>query len=200
MKQFLIILVLFMTSPLCAFDLSDMGDFSSRSTIENQLFNRKTISQDEKDVLVAKKLAPTHRCLFEQIKKGSYENVELLLNAKVNPNVAYMNEYAIYIAAKENKFDILKLLYENNAKLDRGFFSELYEAVKNKNADMAQYLLDRGARVNYTDSITNNTILYLALKNNMHDLVKQLILKGANPDIKSLKYMKKHKLADLIPQ
>ena len=192
-----IFLILFQAQ---AFDASEFGDFSSRSVIEGELYKRSNISQNLKDTLQDKKLAPTHACLFEQIRKGNYDNVKLLLEAKVNPNKSYMGEYAIYIAAKENKFDILKLLYENKAQLDRGFYSELYEAIRLKNTEMAQYLLDRGARVNYTSSITNDTILYLALKNKMYDISSKIIAKGAYADNRSVKYIKKHKLQSLIPQ
>ena len=59
---------------------------------------------------------------------------------------------------------------------------------------MAQYLIDRNAKVNYRDSITNNTNLSMALKNNMIDIAKQLIQKGAQPDIKSVQIIKKKKL------
>ncbi|MBR2068399.1 MAG: ankyrin repeat domain-containing protein [Candidatus Gastranaerophilales bacterium] len=202
MPYFLIVLLFFTLSiPSFAFDVSELGDFSSRSIIEGKIYNRQSaITQEQRDLLTYKKLVPNSKCLFEQIKKGNYENVKILLQAKVNPNQSYLSEYPIYIAAKENKFDILKLLYENNAKLDRGFYSELYEALRNKNAEMAQYLLDRGAKVNYMDSITNNTILYMALKNKMYDLASQIILKGAKADTRSVKYIKKHNLGYLIPQ
>jgi len=183
-----------------AFDINELGDFSSRSIIENGIFHRETISQEQKDLLNDKKLYPHVRCMIEQIKKGNYENVELLLKAKVNPNDNYLSNYPIYIAAKENKFDIVKLLYENNAKLDRGFYSELYEALRNKNAEMAQYLLDRGANIKYMDALTNNTVLYMALKNKMYNLAEQIIAKGAYADVKSVKYIKQHKLEYLIPQ
>lgn len=201
MKKILIIAIIFLlNSPLFAFDVNELGDFSSRSVIENRLYNRQTATQEQRDVLSSKKLSPSTKCLISQIQKGNYDNVKLLLDAKVNPNQSYMSEYPIYIAARENKFDILKLLCEYNAKLDRGFYSELYEALRNKNKDMAQYLLDRGARVNYTDSLSNNTILYLALKNKMYELASQIIQKGAKADNRSVRYIVKHKLQYLIPQ
>ena len=201
MKKILITAIfIVLNSPLFAFDLNDLGDFSSRSLIESRIYNNQLTNQEQRDALVLHKLAPTHKCLFEQIIKGNYENVKLLLEANINPNQSYMSEYAIYISAKHNKFDILKLLYENNAKLDRGFYSELYEAIRNKNPEMAQYLLDRGARVNYIDSVTNNTVLYLALKNKMYDLDSQMIQKGAKADPRSVNYLRKHKLGYLVEQ
>lgn len=197
-RYILIFCLVFLSNAGFCFDLENYGDFSSRSVIMNQLYKKNSIPQELKDVLTQKKLAPTTKCLFEQIKKGNTENVSLLLEAKIDPNSSYMSDYPIYYAARFDKFDILKLLYEKGAKLDRGFYSELYEAVRNKNKEMAQYLLDRNAKVNYSDSITNNTILYMALKNNMIDIASQLIDKGARADVKSVKMIKKKKLIDLV--
>lgn len=200
MKKLLIVFtLLLMNNPSYSYDLSELGDFSSRSIIENRIYKKETLTQEQKNILTYKKLSPNIRCLFEQVKNNNYENTQLLLQAGVNPNQNYMGEYVIYIAAKKDNLDILKLLYDNNAKLDRGFYSELYEALRNKNKDMAQYLLDKGARVNYTDAITNNTILYMALKNKMYNIASQIIEKGAKADVKSVKYIRKNKLNYLIP-
>lgn len=188
--------ILFLTMSALAIDIEDYGDFSSRSIIINK--KPKYINQELKELLIAKKLSPNTQCLINQIKKNKIENVELLLQAGLNPNQSYLSEYPIYIAAKENRFEIVKLLYENGAKLDRGFYSELYEAVKNKNLLMAQYLLDRKANIRYIDSVSENSILYLAIKNNMYDIVQSLINKGIALDKKSLILIKKKKLFYLI--
>lgn len=198
-KNILALTLAFLTvMPTFAIDLSEFGDFSSRSTIIKTLTGTQNITQEQKDLLKERKLSPTPKCLIEQVRKGNIENVSILLDAKVNPNQTYMTDYPIYIAARCDKFEILKLLKEKGAKLDRGFYSELYEAVRNKNTQMAQYLLDNNARVNYSDAITNNTILYMALKNNMTDIAGQLIKKGAQADTKSVKQIQKKKLFYLI--
>ncbi len=195
---FIIALLLLVQNQTFAIDLSDFGDFSSRSVIMNNLQGKQTPTQDQRDVLKEKKLSPTAGCLIEQIKKGNIDNVRLLLESKVDPNVSYMSDYPVYVATKFNKTEIVKLLVEKGAKLDKGFYSELYEAVRNKNNDLAQFLLDNNAKVNYLDSITNNTILSLALKNNMTEIASQLIKKGAKPDFRSVKLIKKKKLQSLI--
>jgi len=59
-------------------------------------------------------------------------------------------------------------------------------------------LLDRKANINYKDSITDNTLLYLALKNNMIPIAQQLIDKGIGADRKSVILIKKKKLFYLI--
>jgi hypothetical protein len=138
LKKYIVILsiaVLFIKAPAFAskIDISEYGDFSSRSLLMYKINGTEKMSQEIRDLLKEKKLSPTIACMVEQIKVGNTDNVNLLLRAKVNPNEHYYADYPIYYAAKYNKFDILNLLYENNAKLDRGFNSELFEAVKNKN-------------------------------------------------------------------
>lgn len=177
----------------------DVENFSERSLIMKLLNNQNEISQEQKDVLSSKKLYLSPACLFEQIKKNNIDNVRTLLEFKLDPNKSYLSDYPLYYAAKLNRTEIAKLLIEYGAKPDRGFYSELYEAVKNKNYELSQILIDKKAKVNYQDSITNNSILYLAIKNNMLDITQQLILKGAYPDKKSVKIIKKKKLYKLIP-
>lgn len=195
-KLFTLMPILLIAMSALAIDIKDFGDFSSRSIIMNG--QKETMTQEQKDVLIYKKLSPTVQCLIQQIKKNNIENVELLLNTGLNPNNNYSTEYPIHIAAKENHFEIVKILYEKGAKLDKGFYSELYEAVRNKNNEMAQYLLDRNANIHYIDSLTQNTILYLALKNNMLDIAQQLIQKGAKADRKTILIIKKKNLLYLI--
>ena len=199
LKTLLLLLTgLLIKAPVLAIDLTEYGDFSSRSTILNEGLSKDKLTQEQKDLLSNKKLAPTTQCLVEQIKKGNIENVRILLNSKVNPNSSYLSEYPIYTAAKNNKFEIVKLLIEYGAKTDKGFYSELYISVKNKNSQMAQYLIEKKARLDYVDTISNNTILYMALKNNMIDTAQLLIDRGVGADIKSAKLIKKKKLFYLI--
>lgn len=186
--------------PTFAFDINDYGgDFSSRSVIMNKINGTSDrLTQEQKDLLKAKKLSPTTNCLVEQIKKNKYDNVNLLLQANVSPNRSYYTDYPIYIAAKYDRYEIAQLLIEHGAKLDRGFLSELFEAVKNKNSKMAMLFLNNNAKVNYQDSITGNSILYYAIKNNMTDVAIILIDRGAKLDAKTMKIIKKKKLLDLV--
>ena len=169
------------------------GDFSSRSLIFKEQ-NKKTNYSEYAEILKSKKLTPTINCLVEQIKKNNIENIELLIKAGVDINSSYYTDYPIYIAAKENNFEVLKLLHQNKAKLDKGFYSELYEATKNKNTQMALYLIENGSNINYIDIVTSNSILYYAIKNNLEEVTKKLIEKKVNVDLKSLKLIKKKKL------
>ena len=188
-----------LASEYSSFD-GTMQDFSERSLIMKSLQKQDPISQEQKDILTSKKLYLGTSCLFEQIKKNNIDNVKLLLDFKLNPNTSYLSDYPLYYACKLNRSEIAKLLLEYGAKPDKGFYSELYEAVKHKDTELAQLLLNKGAKANYRDSITNNSILYYALKNNMQDIAQQLILKGAYPDKKSVQIIKKRKLYNLIQE
>lgn len=193
-KILLLICLIFSLINVSYGEIDYQGDFSSRSIIMQNLFgDKERVNQELNEKLKEKKLAPTAQCLIAQIKKNNIENVKLLLDYKVSPNNSYMSDYPVYIAAKENNFEMVKLLCDYGAKLDRGFNSELYEAVKNKNEQMAQYFIERNPKVNYIDPLTNNTILYYAIKNNMQDIVQSLVKKGVRPDMKSLKLLKKNK-------
>ena len=187
------IFIFFFSSFALAIDVKELGDFSSRSVLLTNKDKQKP-KQELITILASKKLYPNTQCLINEIDKGNIENVSLLLKTNMDINQSYYGEYPIYHAAKKNNFEIVKLLFENGAKLDRGFYSELYEAVRNKNTQMAQFLIDNNAKVNYTDYLTNNTILSLSLKNDMNDITKQLIQKGALIDTKSAVFIKKKKI------
>ena len=105
-KLFTLMPILLIAMSALAIDIKDFGDFSSRSIIMNG--QKETMTQEQKDVLIYKKLSPTVQCLIQQIKKNNIENVELLLNTGLNPNNNYSTEYPIHIAAKENHFEIVK--------------------------------------------------------------------------------------------
>ena len=196
-KNIVFIFLIFFTCSAFAIDYG--GNFSERSVLMRSIYGEPASNKEQKELLASRKLNPSTKCLIDEIKKGNSDNVKLLLEAKVDPNKSYISDYPIYVASKYNKADIVKLLRESGAKLNMGFYSELYEAIKNKNSELAKYLIDEGANVNYRDSVTEHTILYLALKNNMKDIASLLIQKGARPDNQSVRYIQRHKLGDLIP-
>ena len=197
-KKFIFLVALiFVCNPVFSLDYAN---FSDNSIIENNINKDYSITKEQQQEFVSRKLQPNMKCLITEIKKGNIDNVEFLLKAKLDPNGNYITEYPVLVAAKYNKEEIVKLLMDYGAKLDRGFYSELYEAVKNKNKNLAKYLINKGAKLNYQDALTNRTTLYLSLKNKMYDISALMIKKGAKADIQSVKYIKRHKLQNLIEQ
>ena len=61
-RAFLLLLpMLFFIASALAIDISEFGDFSSRSIIMSG--KKKILTQEQKDLLISKKLAPTTKCL-----------------------------------------------------------------------------------------------------------------------------------------
>ena len=194
MKLFFI-LSIFLLNSCFALDITQIQSFSAQSKILNTIEKDKNyVPQEQRDLIKSKKMALTSESLIQQIKKNKYDNVKLLLDCKLDPNEPYFTDYPITISAKYNKFEILELLYEYGAQIDRGFSSELYYAIKNKNHKMAMFLIERNANFNYRDEFSNYSILALSLKNNMPQVELTLIQKGANIDINALQLIKKKKL------
>lgn len=195
MKNKLQIFILFLIPvflfklPVLAFDVTQLGDYESRSMYFNS--SKNSLTQEKIDFLKSKKLSPTIKCLNEQIKKENLNNIDLILDLNMDINENYMGETPLYIAVKKNNQSIVELLIEHKAKPDRGMYSELFEAVKNKNNEIAQILLNNKAKINYTTMVTNDSILYTAIKNNMLELATQLIRNGAYIDEKSSYLIKK---------
>lgn len=191
---FLIIFLFLAFSCVYAIDIENLGDFASRSLIIQKSNPQNKIDFELKEKLRSKKLVPCAQCLIEQVNKNNIENIKLLIKTDMDLNQSYFGDFAIYRAARNNHFETVKLLYENGAKLDRGYYSELYEAIRNKNKEMAKFLIDNNAKINYQDLVTNNTNLSMALKNNMLEIAQELIKKGANMDFKSYNIIKKKKI------
>ncbi|MBQ8635388.1 ankyrin repeat domain-containing protein [bacterium] len=192
----LLVPVLFLKLPVQAFDVTQLGDYESRSIYYSM--QKNPTSQEHRDLLKSKKLSENIRCLIKQIEQNKIENVRLLLNSNVNVNSGYIGETPLYVAVKKNNYEITKLLLENKAKPDQGFYSELQLSINNKNQDIAHLLIKYNANVNYTTLVTEDTLLYLSLKNNMFETSERLIQKGAKIDSKSEALIKKKKLDYLL--
>ena len=97
------LIITFLSLSAYAINLSDFGDFSSRSVIENSLnLNHKKSDFKYAEILKEKKLTPDTKCLIKQVQENNIENVKLLLEAGVNPNISHNLEFPTYIASKKN--------------------------------------------------------------------------------------------------
>ena len=72
--------------------------------------------------------------------------------------------------------------------------------LQNGNSQIANYLVDNNAKVDYISLVKNDTALYYALKNNMVDVAQKMINRGVSIDKKSIDLIKKKKLNYLISQ
>jgi len=184
-KIFISILSLvFLKTSAIAFDENVFKSLPSNSSLFYKFYgstsNKTPVEVENK--LKEEKLSPDIFSLIKQVKKNNIDNVKLLLEAGVNPNDNYMLQFPLYIAAKKDNIEMVKLLLKYNAKPDMAMYSELFEALRNKNKELAFLLIEYGANVNYFDSVTNKTCLYYALKNEMYDIALVLKNKGARLD------------------
>lgn len=116
-----------------------------------------------------------------------------LLNQGVTANEVYfpIHEkrcYSIHLAAKQNQWDVVQLLISKYPALihsyDIWFQTVLHIAASTGNADMVNYLLQNGARIN-AQSLTRETALYYAASNGYHRIVKLLLDQGADIHIEN---------------
>ena len=128
---------------------------------------------------------------FFAIQRDSLEFVKIFLENGADPNFGCLNEWhhsitqmPAHMAAENGSLEILKLLAEYGAKLNkpdvRKSRTPLHHAAAGGFYDLAEYLLDSGADYNSLDSY-NMTPLDLASRYG-YENIKSLLLKyGAKP-------------------
>ncbi len=125
-------------------------------------------------------------------KNGDLEKLESLLESG-NLDVDAANEYgitALFHAAKEGHYEIVKFLIDNGAEVGLGDRSEtnaLMNAARNGHYEIVKFLLKSGAEVNFA-SKDNMTALAYAIENGHSAVVKLLLENGANVDSVSSTY------------
>ncbi len=121
------------------------------------------------------------------IENDRFEIVRLLLERGADPNQPeYFGANPLMVAAKKN-VEVVRLLLEKGAAID-GQGSDLVagrtalmRAVDFGKADVARFLLDRGASVNVR-SAYGWTALGIAAEDGRTDLARMLLAKGADVD------------------
>lgn len=107
--------------------------------------------------------------LSKAAKAGNIEIVKLLLARGASANLAGTNQklFPLFLAADNNHFEIVKLLVENGADvnqvLEEGNESAIFRAVRVKNDEMVDYLLDKRACVKIKNKIGVTLIASAAL-------------------------------------
>lgn len=124
----------------------------------------------------------------EYVAKDDTEKCDLflkagmLINAKTSTGVPL-----ICVAARNDCLGKVQWLVENGADIDavsgdRGY-SAVMDAVWRKNFSIVQYLVDKGANLNFI-STDGQPLLVLAVGNGNANIVDVLLKHGANPDVK----------------
>ena len=131
---------------------------------------------------------PGNTALINSCYKGNVDSVKLLLNYGADINHKRKDGMdCVYIAAQENKLDVLKLILPENPHLVNRHlykgFTILHAAAKNGNYDVVKYILDQNTNsINDKQNNFDSTPLRSAIK---YDgdlrMIKLLINKGADP-------------------
>ena len=124
--------------------------------------------------------------LFIASQEGELNLVEILLNAKANPNIPIEDGATpLYIAVEEKRLDIVNLLLKAKADTDLAMENgktPLYLASEFGCLDIVNSLIKGGA--NLDSQIDDGaTPLYIASEFGNFDVVKALLGAGANPDL-----------------
>ena len=116
--------------------------------------------------------------LMYAIEKGNKDIVEALLSKKIPLNENDGKE--LYLAVKDNKLEIAKLLIENKADVNTRYDNKTYLmiAAENNNKEMAELLISKKADIN-TKVYDNKTALNYAFDNNNFEMYDYLKSKGA---------------------
>ena len=124
----------------------------------------------------------------EYVAKDDTEKCELFLKAGMLANAKTSTGVPLLcIAARNDCLDKVQWLVENGADIDavsgdRGY-SAVMDAVWRKNYTVSQYLVDKGANLNFI-STDGQPLLVLAVGNGNANIVELLLKHGADPDVK----------------
>ncbi|MFN7039002.1 MAG: ankyrin repeat domain-containing protein [Alphaproteobacteria bacterium] len=117
--------------------------------------------------------------------KIAFENNDLALVRvliKYGAIVPSLQIILTHIAVKNNNFELVKLVIEsNNSKLDKNTLGQcLLKSVDNRNYDLAKYLIENGAEVDYCDERKQETPVSLAIHRDDTKILNLLVTRGAN--------------------
>jgi ankyrin repeat protein len=133
--------------------------------------------------------------LYLESCNGNIEKVLELINSNANCNHYYKDGNTPLIGAVMNNHNaIIEVLIfagaKVNAKNNLSYQTALHKAVQNKNIDIVKELLNNKASVHVRD-ICRKSPLYFAYYNNSTEIIKLLLIKGANLDDEESKLLGK---------
>ncbi len=155
-------------------------------------------TQAATDLLKEKGIKTSPVDFVKYIKKNDIAAIKLLLNAGFDPNTNINANFPLYYSTKYNKKQITYLLLEKGANPNLDLTSPVRFAILNKDYDMVKMLIEYGANTNHTDTFTDETLLYTALKKKQYAIAALLIKNGAKSDSDSVMLIKKKNLQEKI--
>lgn len=117
---------------------------------------------------------------------GYTQIVELLLNAKANPNIYAKGMTALIVAALHGHTKVVKMLLDAHANPnipDSDGWTALMIAARDAHLQIAQMLLDANANPNIQNLRNRWTALVFAAANGRSQIVQILLENGANPNM-----------------
>lgn len=132
-------------------------------------------------VLLAVSLTIYSQKIFKAYENKDYDKVEKLLKSGENPNVLNKDGVTLlFLAASDNDIKTIKLLDKYNVNIDlptgEGKITPFFMACASNSYEAAEYLLQKGADVNYkVKAAGNQTPIRFACKSGSIKLVKLLL-------------------------
>ncbi|MFC1793921.1 ankyrin repeat domain-containing protein [Planctomycetota bacterium] len=152
-----------------------------------------SIAPSTKQMIERVQQAKKNKSLFEAVKKADVEQVKQLIAQGADVDAKWRDIYsrdeedpwpkdpkrtALRRAVKVGKIEMVKLLAEAGADVNAGKYPPLCQAVDENNKDIAEYLIDHGANVNYPQNWGPLTEAPYISDN--IEMVKLLIARGAD--------------------
>lgn len=150
--------------------------------------------QAANDLLSEMKISKSPNDFVKYIKKNEAGKIKLLLEAGFDPNTNINASFPLYYAAKYNRKQIIYMLLEKGANPNKDLTSPMRFTILHKDWDSTKALIDAGGNVNYLDMMTDESLLYTALKKKQYEIAMLLLNKGAKIDKKTYLLIKRKKL------
>jgi ankyrin repeat protein len=145
----------------------------------------------------------THKELYEAIKQDNLIGLKKLLELKSQVDLNKLledGETLLTAAVTYNRFQMIEILFENNASLFRGNSNKqtpLMVAAKLGYRDIVRLLMTLGSKNDYKD-VDGNTALHLAVINKYEEIALYLINRQANIDITNNENLTALKIAESL--
>lgn len=166
--------------------------------VKEKILKKLIVAEKSRDIfkLVSSGLDLSHQQvpLIMAIGKGLIDVVKLFIMSGIDLNNPddYVAGLPIATAAYRNNEEMLKVLMEGGAKIDKPFITSsnyttpLIVAIKNNSYDAAKFLIVNGANVNYNKFPNQWTPIYFSINLEDYNLTRLLVDNKARLDHKDM--------------